>query len=261
VALGVALFLLGLLPVSNLVPLTFQVNDRYLLLPSFGLALAVWGFAGAVEGRVAWRRALLGAGAAAALACGVLSFVYSFAWRSDALLWTHAVAAQPGSYYAWMKLGETERDAGRFLEADAAYARAVRLEPGLLPARGGRMLSCLVREDAEHHRDRPLTLGLSGRYLQAWGDARAMLDAAAAAFAAGYEDCAFRILLEATEQHPPLADDLIFAVAHDWLGFDRPDRALALLDRVTAAGRGDPRWAELRARAQRSRSIAGPQDR
>ncbi|MBN1770264.1 MAG: hypothetical protein JXB32_03290, partial [Deltaproteobacteria bacterium] len=249
VALGVALLLLGLLPVSNLVPMTFQANDRYLLLPSFGLALMVWGYAGALEGRVVPRRILLGLGVAAALACGVVSFAYSFAWRSDAALWTHAVEAQPESYYAWMKLGETQRDAGRFSEADAAYTRAVRLEPELLPARGGRMLGCFVREDAEHRRDRPLPVGLSGRYLQAWGDARAMLDAAAAAFSAGYEDCAFRILLEATEQRPPLADDLILAVAHDWLGFDRPDRALALLDRVSPAGRADPRWADLRNQA------------
>jgi tetratricopeptide (TPR) repeat protein len=249
VALGAALFLLGLLPVSNLVPMTFQVNDRYLLLPSFGLALAVWGYAGALSGRVVWRRALLGLGAAAALACGVVSFVYSFAWRSDAALWTHAVEAQPDAYYAWMKLGETERDAGRFREADAAYARAVQLEPDLLPARGGRLLACLVREDAALRRERPMPLGLSGRYLQAWGDARALLDAAAATFAAGYEDCAFRILLEATEQRPPLADDLILAVAHDWLGFERPDRALALLDRVSPAGRRDPRWNDLRGQA------------
>ena len=249
VALGVALFLLGLLPVSNLVPMTFQVNDRYLLLPSFALALAVWGYAGALEGRVVWRRALLGLGAAVAVAGGVVSFAYSFAWRSDAALWTRAVEAQPEAYYAWMKLGETRRDAGRFPEADAAYTRAVQLEPDLLPARGGRMLSCLVREDAAHDRDRPLPLGLSGRYLQAWGDARALLDAASAAFAAGYEDCAFRMLLEATEQRPPLADELILAVAHDWLGFERPDRALALLDRVSPPGRHDPRWRELRDQA------------
>ncbi|NMC69166.1 MAG: tetratricopeptide repeat protein [Myxococcales bacterium] len=249
VALGVALFLLGLLPVSNLIPMTFQVNDRYLLLPSFGLALAVWGYAGALEGRVVLRRLLLGVAAAAALACGALSFSYSFAWRSDDALWTHAVEVQPGAYYAWMKLGETRRDAGRFDEADAAYARAVDLEPGLLPARGGRMLNCLVRENAERRRERPMPLGLSGRYLQAWGNARAMLDVAVGAFTGGYEDCAFRILMEATEQDPPLADDLILAVARDWLNLDRSDRALALLDRVTPAGRKDPRWADLRARA------------
>jgi len=249
VALGVALFLLGLLPVSNLIPMTFQVNDRYLLLPSFGLALAVWGYAGALEGRAVPRRALLGIVVAAAVAGGAVSFDYSFAWRSDEALWTRAVEAQPGAYYAWMKLGETRRDAGRFEEADAAYARAVELEPDLLPARGGRLLNCLVRENAERRRERPMPLGLAGRYLEAWGDARAMLDVAVAAFTGGYEDCAFRILIEATEQDPPLADDLILAVARDWLNLNRSDRALALLDRVTPAGRKDPRWADLRARA------------
>jgi len=253
VALGVAIFLLGLLPVSNLVPMTFQVNDRYLLLPSFGLALAVWGYAGALEGRAVMQRALWGVALFAALACGVVSFRYAGAWRSDRALWERATAVQPDAYYAWMKRGETERDAGRFVEAGRSYDRAIALEPGLVPARGGRMLDCLARTDATQGRaapGAPARLALAGGYAAAWGDARAVLDAASRLFGAGYDDCAFDALLEATTFRPPLADDLILAVANDWLLHARPDRALALLDRVTEGGRG-ARWRELLGRATR----------
>jgi tetratricopeptide (TPR) repeat protein len=250
VALGVAIFLLGLLPVSNLIPMTFQVNDRYLLLPSFGLALAVWGYADALRSRVRLQRLLLGLAAACAVVCGAMSFAYAGAWTSDAALWERATAVQPDAYYAWMKLGETRRDAGRFAEAERAYARAIALEPSLLPARGGRILNCLARTDRELGRTRPLPLPLAGQVTAALGDARGMLDASARLFGAGYEDCAFDVLLEATRVSPPLADDLILAVANDWLLAGRPDRALAMLDRVSEAGRGAA-WQELLGRATR----------
>jgi tetratricopeptide (TPR) repeat protein len=255
VALGVTIFLLGLLPVANLVPMTFQVNDRYLLLPAFGLALAVWGFADAVAERVVLRRAVLGVAGAAAAACGILSFSYSFAWRSDTDLWRHAVAAQPDAYYAWMKLGETERDRARFAAADAAYDRAIALEPELLPARGGKMLGCLARTDHEAGRMQSAPLDLAADYTSAYGNARAMLDAAARIFARGYEDCAFRVLLESTHMRPPLADELIFAVANDWLRAGRPDRARALLERVSPAGRARAEWRQLNERATGAEGI------
>jgi tetratricopeptide (TPR) repeat protein len=187
----------------------------------------------------------LGVAGAAAVACGVLSFSYSFAWRSDAELWRRAVDAQPDAYYAWMKLGETERDRLRFAEADAAYDRAIALEPELLPARGGRMLSCLARTDHDAGRRQALPLDLAADYTSAYGNARAMLDAAARIFARGYEDCAFRVLLESTHVRPPLADDLIFAVANDWLRVGRPDRARTLLERVSPAGRSSDDWRRL----------------
>ena len=130
-------------------------------------------------------------------------------------------------------------------EADAAYDRAIALEPELLPARGGRMLSCLARTDHDAGRRQALPLDLAADYTSAYGNARAMLDAAARIFARGYEDCAFRVLLESTHVRPPLADDLIFAVANDWLRVGRPDRARTLLERVSPAGRSSDDWRRL----------------
>jgi hypothetical protein len=117
------------------------------------------------------------------------------------------------------------------------------------------MLCCLARTDQVAGRKQPLPLDLAADYTAACGNARAMLDAAARIFARGYEDCAFRVLLESTHVRPPLADDLLFAVANDWLRLGRPDRARALLERVSPAGRARDDWRRLFEQATRSGTV------
>jgi hypothetical protein len=260
IALGVAVFLLGLLPVSNLIPMVFQVNDRYLLLPLLGVPLGIWGAIGMVERGTpvaASRRRLVRwvvpvAALGVAIVGGWWSFDYSFAWRSDLALWEHAAAARPDAYYVRMKLGETYRDHGRFDQADAEYAAAVALEPDLLPARGGRMLNCLTRADRERApASREVPLETVKPYVVAYGDARAMLQVARSWFALGYVDCSYLVLLEATEVRPPLPDREIIRLARDWVRLGRTDRARELLARVSAEGKATVRWqdadAEVRA--------------
>lgn len=248
VSLGIATFLLGLLPVLNIVPMTFQVNDRYLLLPTLGVAFALCGYAELLGPRPRVRAVLLGGAAWVAVALGAVAFAYSFAWRDDLALWRHATGMQPRSYYAWMKLGETYRDHGSFFEADAAYRRAVDLAPDLMPARGGRMLNCLVAADRTGGRSREMPVDLAGRYAQAYGDAMQMLRAAQPMFARGYDGCAFAAMIEATEVDPPLPDGVLIQLAREWIDHGRRAYARELLERITPQGRATPAWnATLRA--------------
>ncbi len=238
-AAGIWLGLAALLPVSNVVPLWFQVNDRYLLLPTLGILFLVVGLDGIAGSRRA-RTAVFAATLALGCAAGAASFVQSFAWRSDRALWERATTARPGAYYAFMKLGETYRDLGLFDEADRAYARAIELEPDLVPARGARLLACLASGDP----DAPIPLSRLERYskqvtsyMAAVGDSQALLAAGLKLYASGKKSCAERVMIEAVESEPRIPDRVIVALASDLARQGRTATACALFDRVSPPGK------------------------
>ncbi|MDD5308447.1 MAG: hypothetical protein PHU25_14085 [Deltaproteobacteria bacterium] len=125
-------FMLGLAPFLNVVPLYYLVADRYLLFPSLGVALA-----GALAARRILalarpdRRALAIAGfLAVVVAWGVAAASESRAWRDSLSLWEHAVAREPGAFFARVKLGETLRKSGSCADAAREYLAATRIDPG-----------------------------------------------------------------------------------------------------------------------------------
>lgn len=87
VGLGAAWTLLALLPVCQLLPLQNLVADRYLLLPSVGLCLAL---AGALP-----RRLVLPLGIGLALLQAPFAAHRSLAWRDSVRLWADAVESTP----------------------------------------------------------------------------------------------------------------------------------------------------------------------
>jgi hypothetical protein len=129
-------FLCMLLPVLNLVPLYFQLADRYLSLPlvALGLGMAVLvertlakvQLQGSTTARVtafvlaAWPVLLL-----------VVNLRYQRAWADDVSLWTEGTRVQPRAFYAWLQLGHAERNAGAFAEAVDAYEHAIETQPTL----------------------------------------------------------------------------------------------------------------------------------
>jgi hypothetical protein len=126
-----ALFFLGLLPVSQIVPQATLMNDRYLYVPMVGAAgLAGEGLAAFVVrlgGRA--RRAVLAIAGVALLALALQARARVPVWRSDLALWTDTVAKAPRSPYAWFNLGRAREAAGGEAGALEAYLRAVELDP------------------------------------------------------------------------------------------------------------------------------------
>jgi protein O-mannosyl-transferase len=119
-------------PVSRLVlPLTnVLVADRYLLLPTLGLALAV--AVGIVRiPRAGLRRGLI---AALAIAASLRTLDARSSWRSEQTLWARAVASNPGDQDAWSMRVEALANAG---EIEAAFEV---LEDGLARERWPRLL-------------------------------------------------------------------------------------------------------------------------
>ncbi len=116
-----------MLPVSNIVPMYFPLQDRYLSLPLIGLAIA---FAGLLQLRPpGGRTAALVLGALLVVGLGARTAQYAGVWESETRLWGHAASTQPDADYAWLKLGEVRRESGDLEGAIAAYQTAVHVAP------------------------------------------------------------------------------------------------------------------------------------
>ncbi len=124
--LGVAVFWLALIPVSNLVPIYRPAADRYLYLPMAGLCL--WGCA-ICPWKHRWPTSA--AWAAAILACLPLTLARQTVWNNSLSLWRDTVRKSPESITATTNLGSALSDAGDLAGALASFNRAATLaKPG-----------------------------------------------------------------------------------------------------------------------------------
>ena len=130
---GVAVFWLGLAPVSNLIPIYRPVADRYLYLPLAGLAITVFGCLVWVSARKKLLHTLLVAGSCLGLV------LVSLAWRRQAVfanslnLWTDAFAKSPYSDSAANNLGYALLERRDYRDALKKFEVAVRLAHGKKP--------------------------------------------------------------------------------------------------------------------------------
>jgi Flp pilus assembly protein TadD len=133
----VLFFFVGLIPVSQIVPLVTLINDRYLYFPMLGVA-ALSGGASAWL----WRRfeTARGGGAVKSLLTGALvllafaSWQRAGVWRDDLSLWSDAVAKYPEKSSVQSAMGDVFLGIGREDEAWQAYENALRLNPRELDA-------------------------------------------------------------------------------------------------------------------------------
>jgi len=123
-ALALGVVILGLLPVSGLVPFEFQaystVADRYAYFILLGPALAFAGVLMLLSARPAW---VTGAVVIAALA--FLSARQVPVWSNTTTLFTQALRVNPRSPMAYVKMGAEMWNTGQFDAAVADYRMAV----------------------------------------------------------------------------------------------------------------------------------------
>ncbi len=122
-ALGAAAFWLGLLPVSNLVPLFQPMADRFLYLPLVGVAL----MAATLAER--FRRGALVLGILT-LPLAWLTLQQQKVWHNDLSLWQDTVKKNPMSYSAHNNLGSALINAGRPADALRALQQSVKVTQG-----------------------------------------------------------------------------------------------------------------------------------
>ncbi len=178
-------FAIFLLPVSNLIPMYYPFQDRYLSLPLVGLGFAV-GLAVESLARAVTMRGAAVAGAVIIAALAGRTVQYQGAWSSELRLWGHAASVSPDAYYAWMKLGEVRRDAGDLHGAIVAYKRTLSVDPRIKLGHAA-LLQAVALRDEQHRKLSPSMAERYARvYFAALEDASSLRDLAARMLASGH---------------------------------------------------------------------------
>lgn len=125
-AFGATTFWLALLPVSNLLPIYQPVADRFLYLPLTGMALC----AGALARRFRFGPVAL---ALLALPLAPLTWRQQQVWRDELSLWQHTIRINPGSIHGYNNLGCALVNAGRLDEALRVFERSLEISEGKNP--------------------------------------------------------------------------------------------------------------------------------
>ncbi len=209
----------------------WMVMDRYLLLPSLGLAWALAVLLPVEEGRRRLRAAVWGA---LLLAGAVLSWFGMRPFASAERFWAAAVLADPGSSTAWTEVAKIRSESGDPAAAAEALERAIALDPraqlprlrrALLALSQGRSTAAVTELEALVERN--------PQYLPAWRNL------VVARSRVGDGEGARGTLAQALERFP--ADPLLWtmsAVLSREVG--RRDEALVAIRRAIALDPGDP---------------------
>jgi Flp pilus assembly protein TadD len=126
-------FVLGLLPVSQIIPLNTMMNDRYLYFPIIGAAALFAAGAAKLRDSLAARSTMLFYAFLVLIfmTMSVISFQQAAVWKNAVSLWNNAVAKNPYSTMAWQRLGEAFHfsSPAQTDQALRAYRRAIELNP------------------------------------------------------------------------------------------------------------------------------------
>ena len=131
---GILWFFLHLVPTNSFIPRFDVANERQLYLASWGLFLAL--ASGADLLRKKWgERWVTSVAVLLVVALGGFTVSRNTVYRTQVALWEDTVRTSPGKARVQNNLGYAYELAGRFKEAEAAYLRALRVDPGYVLAR------------------------------------------------------------------------------------------------------------------------------
>lgn len=121
---------IGLLPVSQIIPIVTLMNDRYLYFPMLGVSACFGSLACWAETHSGARRALtlLPAGVIIA-ALSLLSFSRAGVWKNDLTLWTDAARKTPTHYVALYGWAQALQNSGDLDAALPVYLRILQRNP------------------------------------------------------------------------------------------------------------------------------------
>ncbi len=145
VVLGAGIFVLGLGPVLNVIAIGEVSAERFLYLPSIGVALILGGLVAAALGErytalrpapsVGWRMSRATAGIVVTIAliafvgAGARTFIRSGDWRSEGVLFTKSVQQDPNNPRAQANMARVAQQTGDIRGAIRAYEKSLEINP------------------------------------------------------------------------------------------------------------------------------------
>jgi hypothetical protein len=202
VCAGLFGFTLLMLPVSNVFPLYFPFQDRYLSLPLLALAIAFAAQLSGAHGRKLSPAFVL------VSALALRTWQYEGAWRDELRLWGHAASTQPDADYAWLKLGEVRRDAGDLEGAIQAYRTAIHLAPARKLAHAALFEAVALRDERYAGLRPSLARSLAHQYYEQLDQLDALRQLAEGLIVRGYRRSA-ELPLQLSLWLEPLPDALL----------------------------------------------------
>jgi protein O-mannosyl-transferase len=134
---GYAIFFIGLLPVSQIVPLITLKNDRYLYFPMFGFAFCMATAISLMLQKLhRWQRLAKSVIVVLLCALPVLTYRQSLIWKDSLTLWTYALTKDPDNQVAWQMLVLAYTRQGNGSAAIEALKQLERLRAEHGPVRG-----------------------------------------------------------------------------------------------------------------------------
>lgn len=124
-------FLISLLPVSQIIPITTLMNDRYLYIPLMGLTALIAAPLNNLSGTSAtrWRVPILGLFSAIIIALAVASYQRSLVWKDTITLWLDATRKAPQATEAWTGLANAYHNGNNEASALRYYLEALNIQP------------------------------------------------------------------------------------------------------------------------------------
>lgn len=221
-AFALIAYLLLVAPVSNVIPLYFQWQDRYLSLPIWPVAFAVgYGLErlSKVEGPrwPAWAALAVLVGA-----LGLRTVQYSSRWSDSLILFGHAAATQPESFYAWLNLGHSRLREGHLDGASAAYDQAIEVA-NLRVAHDARFRAQVLIDERNHDLSPSRADELAARFHGSFEDVDALRRMAVELAGQGYRRTVM-LTLDYSFARDPIPDERLERAAaiqlergHAWL--------------------------------------------
>ena len=149
-AFGASWFVLGFLPISNLIELNATVAEHWLYLPSAGLLIFLAGCT--LDLSVSRRRMVIACTCCAVAALSVRSAVRSSDWATEEIFYKRTLAAGGQSTRVLGNLGQVYANRGEYAKAEAIFRDVLRITPDYPMARNN-LAEVLVRlgrkEEAE----------------------------------------------------------------------------------------------------------------
>jgi len=159
-----ALVPVGLLPVSQIIPISTLMNDRYLYFPLLGAAVLIAALLLGALDRIKSKRAGLALLVLLVLLpLPVLSWQRSQVWNDSITLWSDALEKYP-TFVTYAGLGNALYRADRIEEAVAMFQKSLELEPSCEEAL--RSLGAIYL----NRRDYPRALHYINRFVTAYPD-------------------------------------------------------------------------------------------
>ncbi|MCB9591525.1 MAG: hypothetical protein H6719_02225 [Sandaracinaceae bacterium] len=240
---GVVAFVLLLLPVSNVIPLYFQWQDRYLSLPLWPLALIAGAGIDFVSRAKGPRWPAWAMIAALAGLLGARTAQYAGRWRDATTLFGHAAATHPESFYAWLNLGHARMREGHLEGGLSAYSHSIDAA-NLGLGHDARFRALLLIDERDRHITPSRADELVARFHALRGDPDRLRELAGDLAVAGYRRAVMLTLDYSLAQSPIPNDALERAAAvqlergNEWLAdyylsrLPRPPVLPSLVQRV-----------------------------